>query len=201
MKTDVTEREPNGKPSRYFWFSTILYPQEDDNHKMILDTMQEAPSLYQHLMYICHDRDRWTEDSLDHKKGDLKKAHTHVLRRHPRQTTENAVIREFGGDLNKVVGVSSPEAMLTYFLHINYLSRKEGKEVYQIDEIQGDLPTVTKLVGHNDNFAQLGDVTAMICGSKYGMMSELISQIQQMDERTASSYLDTIKTYQSTGIK
>lgn len=196
MKTDVTEREPSGRPSRSYWFCTILYP-DCPEHMLILDVMKENPALYQHLMFILHDRDLYSEDTEDHKVGEVKKAHYHCLWRHPRPTTENAVIKEFGGYLNKVIGVSSPEATLLYFLHRNFLSRMQHKVEYSVEEIQGDLPEVTKLVGHNDNFVQLGDLTSMICGSKYGMMSELMSQIQQMDERTASSYLDTIKTYQS----
>lgn len=61
-------------------YSFVSYPESSDIKK-ICDAIQGAGGEY---AYILHDKDTWDSDGKDHqgnehKSGDLKKAHYHIL--------------------------------------------------------------------------------------------------------------------------
>lgn len=198
-KTDTNpkERENNGRCQRYSWFSVVLYPDCDTNHNLLMETMIENPQLYQHLVWIDHDRDLYIDDIEDHKKGEVKKKHRHVLFRHPRQSTENSVIAEFCGVVNVVQGVFSPEATLTYYLHKTFKAKLEGKVPYDESELQGDISFALHVLAQNTNFIQLRDIVQIVINSRSGSMAELLLTISEMPSDAQESFYNVIKQNQS----
>lgn len=54
----------------------VLYPDaENYNAKKVINYLMENYD----TCYVLHDKDKWEEDGADHKKGDKKKKHFHIV--------------------------------------------------------------------------------------------------------------------------
>lgn len=114
----------------------VIYPQEDETHKKALEKIQRN---YSHA-FICHDFDTYDDDVVDdagvivHKKGELKKAHTHVIVQLPHARYRNAFCKNIdilpNYDLNDTLHHG-----LLYLIHYEDINKYQ----YNLDEVQGNL--------------------------------------------------------------
>lgn len=199
----TTTREPNGKASRSFWFSCILYPLENEAHAEILEHVQETPALFTKYLWINHDRDVYTEDvdcadGTTHVKGELKKPHVHLMFRMNKQSTINGIIKYFAGDLSHVEIVDNEFGQAEYFIHAGYSAKKAGKVPYGIDELHGDRALISKLLKQNSHFVQLRDVFAKLNSTEYGSIAELIGYVSiNCSEAEQDEFYEVLKSNQS----
>ncbi len=102
----------------------VLYPQEDNSHKLALDYIISHYS----YAYIKHDR-----DILD--DGSLKKEHVHVVIKFNNYRWRNAIAEELKITPNYLEKCRNLENALKYLIHFN----NEDKAQYDISEVNGDL--------------------------------------------------------------
>lgn len=110
-------------------YATVVYIESaPENWKKILDeTMIEA------LISPLHDKDVYEEDTEDHKKGDLKKPHYHVMLSFPGKKnpeTVKEIVKTFGGVGLEIV--QSKLGMARYLCHIG----KKDKAQYDIGDVE-----------------------------------------------------------------
>lgn len=154
---------------RSFWF--VIYPNEDANHKKMLDYLL-AKERFQ-VFYIEHNRCFYTANSKAVKDGKAKvgdpiKPHTHVFVKFKRPTermSPTAFGKWFAGwiNVNEPKGATSADACAEYFMHENPASLVEGKTKYAFNEIKGDEDFISKLIiGQNAHFVQWQALLPMI---------------------------------------
>lgn len=109
-------------------YATIVYPESaPEGWKEILDSMHiEA------FISPLHDKDKYDKDTEEHKKGELKKPHYHVMlmfggKKSP--DTVKQIINDFGGVGMEVV--KNTKGMARYLCH---LDNKE-KAQYSIEDV------------------------------------------------------------------
>lgn len=110
----------------------LLYP-ENAEHLQAIEKLQKT---YDYAM-ILHNRDTWTEDSEEHKKGDLKKEHYHVIIRTQQATWSTAIAKDLGIADNYIEKVNRLDNALQYLIHYN----DTDKAQYTVDEVTGNLKT------------------------------------------------------------
>lgn len=137
------------------WFGMILYP-DDPDHVWMLNYLEDKAYVFQYA-YILHDRDVWEDDGHDHKKGDLKKPHYHVIYKLKTRSTASAQTKFWLGVHNEAV--SNPESYLMYMLHATPESRH--KTPYSRDELKGVKSVLDMVTEENSNFVQLREFARM----------------------------------------
>lgn len=117
-------------------FTIVLYP-EDETHIKALKTIEKQFN----YAYILHDKDIWEKDQInektgqmEHKKGDKKKEHYHVL-----ITFENArsekTIQEIIENEKIHIEKSSFYEMARYLIHLD----NPNKYQYKIQDIKTNI--------------------------------------------------------------
>lgn len=121
-------------------FVFVLYPDaENYDCKKVLEYMQ---SNYE-CAYILHDKDKWThedeEQNADHKEGELKKPHYHVVLRwvgkSPRYRGGIAKEMNIPKESIEPIIAEDCDGALLYLVH----SGEKDKHEYSIDEVKGSL--------------------------------------------------------------
>lgn len=110
----------------------LLYP-DNEQHVNALDTIIKT---YDHCG-ILHDRDVWADDSDDHKQGESKKLHHHVIIRTKNATWNTALASDLGIDVKFIEQVKNTDNALQYLIHYN----DTDKTQYSIDEVYGSMRT------------------------------------------------------------
>lgn len=101
-------------------FCTLLYP-DDSTHKQALEIIKSNFD----YAYILHDKDVYDEDiendTGEHKKGDLKKRHWHVVFSNcsGNARTNKSIAKELGLDLNYIQQCRNLDNALLYLIHYN----------------------------------------------------------------------------------
>lgn len=113
----------------------LLYP-DNEAHVEALDRISKS---YDYAA-ILHDKDIWTaEDEAknpEHKAGELKKPHYHVVVRTGNNATWNtALCKELGIDLKFCEQVKVLERALQYLIHYN----DSDKAQYEVDAVFGSM--------------------------------------------------------------
>lgn len=179
---------PKGDNKQHRNFGVILYP-DCMEHMNMLDYLRNHEYLFQ-IVYILHDRDVWDDDGEDHKKGDPKKPHYHVLIHKKNSCTLSAFLKFFRVWINYAEVISSYESQICYFLHDTPDSMH--KTPYSPEELKGDKKLIRSAV-QSSNFVQLRELVNEVATTDGSMMSLLKFALQSDDE----TYLDCIKQYQS----
>lgn len=109
-------------------FCVVLYP-EDPTHAACIEKLKSGGY---NFAAILHDLDVW-EDG-DHK-GDLKKAHWHVVLRYKNAVWNTAVAKDLGIEANYLEACKSVDASLLYLVHYGY----EEKHQYDHEAVFGPL--------------------------------------------------------------
>lgn len=109
-------------------FSMVLYPYEDDKHQNVLDYITSNFE----FAYIEHNFDKYEEDTEEHKKGDFKKAHIHVIIYFKNARTVKSVSEELGLEH---VETCNFYAYSRYLTHLGY----PNKYQYNPNEIKTNM--------------------------------------------------------------
>ena len=114
----------------------LLYPDNVQH----MEAMQKISKSYD-FGAILHDKDYWTEEdekkNPEHKKGDLKKEHFHVIIRTQNATWNTALCKELGIEEKFCEQAKNIDNALQYLIHYN----DTDKATYAIDEVFGSLKT------------------------------------------------------------
>lgn len=114
----------------------LLYP-DNESHVEVLSKITKS---YDYAG-ITHDRDTWTADdekkNPQHKQGELKKEHIHIVLRTPNATWNTAICKELGLEEKFCEQVKNIDRALQYLLHYN----EPDKTQYSIDDVYGGLRT------------------------------------------------------------
>lgn len=198
MKTATTPSPPRPKRYRAFWF--VLYPNEDINHKKMLDYLLNKERFQ--VFYIEHNRCKVTANSKLVKEGkanvgDPIKPHTHVFvkfKNGREQMSVETFSKWFDGWINpnEPRGASSADSCAEYFLHENPSSINEGKVAYNFNEIKGDEDFIGKLVlGQNTHFVQWQSILPML--RKGYTIADIMDKCFSMDNDVESKrFMDFI---------
>lgn len=164
---EAIERQ-KARNGRVFTFE--VYP-DTKNEGMLyaLEYVQDQEGrLFPAIAYILHDKDVWEEDGegnelqddgtfikVEHKKGDLKKPHYHVVIK-MRNTTSETSMEKFFCNAVKVFKVESIDSYLQYLLHRTPESRH--KYQYPDEALYCTKSLRTKVLGKKTNFVQFGEL-------------------------------------------
>ena len=112
----------------------LLYP-DNESH---VDVLSKITKSYDYAG-ITHDRDTWTEEdekkNPEHKAGDLKKEHIHIVLRTPNATWNTAICKELGLEEKFCEQVKNIDRALQYLLHYN----EPDKTQYSLEDVYGGL--------------------------------------------------------------
>ena len=112
----------------------LLYP-DNESHVEVLSKITKS---YDYAG-ITHDRDYWTAEdekkNPEHKQGELKKEHIHIVLRTPNATWNTAICKELGLEEKFCEQVKNIDRALQYLLHYN----EPDKTQYHIDDVYGSL--------------------------------------------------------------
>lgn len=112
-------------------FNLLLYPDDPTHNFLILQLMAGNYD----CAYCLHDKDTYLFDTGEHKAGELKKAHYHVVIEFPNKKYLNALAEELGIEKNYIQKTDSFKGSLKYLIHYG----DETKYQYDFDEVQGSL--------------------------------------------------------------
>lgn len=141
-KADSHESEVTKFKSRTLML--MLYPDNPDHVKAVSE-IRDADIAY---AIVLHDRDTWSADdeveNPEHKSGDLKKAHWHIVLRFSNPCWNTSVCTRFGIEDRFCKKAESCDEALEYLIHKNH----PDKFQYHIDDVTGDLASrLAMLIG------------------------------------------------------
>lgn len=112
----------------------LLYP-DNENHVEVLAKISKT---YDYAG-ISHDRDYWTEKdekkNPEHKAGELKKEHIHIVLRTPNATWNTAICKDLGLEEKFCEKVDNFDKALQYLIHYN----EPDKFQYSVEDVYGGL--------------------------------------------------------------
>lgn len=112
----------------------LLYP-DNESHVNALDIISKS---YDYAA-ITHDRDTWTAEdekkNAEHKAGELKKAHIHVVLRSRNAIWNSALCKELGIEDKFCEQAKNIDRALQYLIHYN----DTDKTQYSIDSVSGSM--------------------------------------------------------------
>lgn len=112
----------------------LLYP-DNESHLEVLDKIAKS---YDYAG-IKHDRDTWTEEdeksNPEHKAGELKKEHFHIVLRTSNATWNTALCKDLGLEERFCEQAKNVENALQYLIHYN----DTDKAKYETDEVFGNM--------------------------------------------------------------
>lgn len=112
----------------------LLYP-DDPTH---MEAMEKIEKSYDYAA-ILHNKDTWTADdearNPEHKEGEYKKEHFHVVLRFKQAVWSSAICKELGIEHNYIEDVKRFDNAMLYLVHYN----DQDKAQYDISEVFGNL--------------------------------------------------------------
>lgn len=141
----------------------LLYP-DDPTHVQALESIREQFN----YVGILHDKDTWTEDEVkdkpDHKPGDLKKAHYHLILKFTQARWNTALATELGIGINYFEQCRNWEYAAPYLVHDGL----NDKFQYDTSELEGPLvPAVMKLLADKDENSRVIELMKLIQSMGY----------------------------------
>lgn len=101
-------------------FALELYP-EDNTHVEKLEYIKK----YFDYAYILHDKDKWEEDTEEHKAGEIKKPHWHVIIAFKNARSVDSIKKEL-----ELAHVET----CNFYAYTRYLIHKDQHQKYQYSE-------------------------------------------------------------------
>lgn len=126
---------PNGKDKsdvseiRSRLYRVLLYP---DNPEHMLAIMQLQSSDF-NAVGIKHDKDVYTEDTDEHKAGELEKEHFHFVVKFKNARYLSAVAKSLGLEERFIQTAKSYKGSVEYLLHLNHPEKYQ----YDVSELVG----------------------------------------------------------------
>lgn len=112
-------------------FNLLLYPDDPTHNFVILQLLSGEFN----CAYCLHDKDTYAVDVGEHKAGELKKKHYHVVIEFLNPRYLKAVADDLGIEKNYIQKTDSFKNSLMYLIHYG----DENKYQYNFDEVQGSL--------------------------------------------------------------
>lgn len=110
-------------------FSLVLYPYEDEKDMETLNYIKK----YFEYAYIEHNYDVWEEDTEEHKRGEVKKAHIHVIIYFKNARSMESIKKEL--NINYIESCNF-YAYARYLIHLGYPSKYQ----YSSNDIVTNIP-------------------------------------------------------------
>lgn len=139
-------------------YVAVLYP-EDPTHAAAIEKLKSGGYDF---AAILHDSDVYESDGADHKKGDLKKPHWHVvIRFSPNAVWSTAVAQDLGIEHNYLEKCRNLNKALLYLVH------KDNPDKYQYDlgDVFGSQSLITvlsKLLSEEDEGLRVLSIVKMV---------------------------------------
>lgn len=119
-------------------YVAVLYP-EDPTHVAAMEKLESGGYDY---AAILHDSDVYEKDGEDHKKGDLKKPHWHVvIRFSPNAVWNTSVAKDLGIEPNYLEKCRNLNKALLYLVHKDH----PDKFQYDLEVVFGSKPLLEML--------------------------------------------------------
>lgn len=189
IETEKVEKKKGNDKSQYY--ALMLYPDEDEKHQLLFNYILTEKNIFPRVMYITHDRDIYLEDVTDafgvvHNKGDLKKAHTHVLFKFHKRIRLNGLLKHFAGQISFVEPIEDYVVYAHYLLHRTLQAIVDGKPKYELFEIYGDKEFIDEVFIQNTNTAQFINILRTV-KSKSNMF-DVFEEFEKMNDVQAIIY-------------
>lgn len=165
------------RASRSMYFTYVLYPQEDIEHKLLLDFITTHYS----YAFIKH----------PHEYDSDPKEHIHIIFKLGQQSTVNGVNKFFGSDYVKIV--ENLQSAMQYLVHDTpscireVLQGNTEKRQFPVANIVTNSPKWLSLISQNSNYAQLEKLMDAV---NYGF--SLWEAIQDLPLNERASTLDYV---------
>lgn len=123
-------------------FTFIKYPSSMDvSINEFIENFKKAFPI-DYIACILHDKDIYTEDTEEHKKGDIKKTHYHFYVEFHKHQRTSSVCKFIYGEFDKenfahtpLFKVENTSSLIKYFLHITEQAQKQHKHEYDRNDI------------------------------------------------------------------
>lgn len=148
----------------------LLYP-EDETHAAALELIRQSFN----YVGILHDKDTWTEEdeqqNPDHKAGELKKPHYHIILKFTQARWNTAIAEDLGIAPNYLEQCRSFDSAAVYLVHDGL----SDKYQYDSEALEGPLvPAVMKLLAPADENGRVLELMKLIDSMGYITYRQLI---------------------------
>lgn len=169
---------PNGKSKgdvseiRSRVFRVLLYP---DNPEHMLAIMELQSSDYP-AVGIKHDKDVYTEDTDDHKAGEIEKEHFHFVLKFKNARYLTAVAKSLGIEERFIQTAKSYKGSVEYLLHINHpekfqydttelLGFAKAEALRVLDDTPEDVKVlkIMDFISHYNGYLDVNRLTLFCC--------------------------------------
>lgn len=194
------------------YFACILYP-DDPHHQMILDYMRANDILYPNLVYILHDKDYDSRETLhdclvsnDYEVLVLAKPHYHVFVETVKEITASGFCKRFVVDnrayLHHVEIVRDPVAYIQYMIHADFESANDPyKYNYSVDALQGSVKWISKACERNNIASNWANLKAMYDFIRDNGLSRFLENAQELTPKQSEKLWDIYRCNQSLALK
>lgn len=139
-------------------YVAVLYP-EDPTHVLAMEKLEAGGYDY---AAILHDSDVYESDGEDHKAGELKKPHWHVvIRFSPNALWNTAVAKDLGIEPNYLEKCRNLNKALLYLVHRDHLDKFQ----YDLDKVFGSqsmISVLSKLLTEEDEGLRVLSIVKMV---------------------------------------
>lgn len=125
------------QPTRSQYFAMVLYPDENELHKGVINYIVERPELFEYVL-VTHEPE---------EEG--KKKHVHLMYKLPAPSYPKSQLKFWAGMIDYIEPVRDYLAYARYMIHDSPSSILSGKKHYSVNDVQGTEKFKQKLFGKN----------------------------------------------------
>lgn len=159
----------------------VLYPDENEIHKGVINYIAERPELFEYVLVI-HEPE---------EEG--KKKHVHLMYKLPTCSYPKSQLKFWAGMIDYIEPVRDYIAYARYMIHDSPSAITEGKKHYSIADVQGTDKFKQKLFGNKvilQNLENILDLVHYSSGSMFVVLREVLSSCN------SDSLLSALTQYQ-----
>lgn len=167
--------------TRSQYFAMVLYPDENEIHKGVINYIAERPELFEYVLVI-HEPE---------EEG--KKKHVHLMYKLPTCSYPKSQLKFWAGMIDYIEPVRDYIAYARYMIHDSPSAITEGKKHYSIADVQGTDKFKQKLFGNKvilQNLENILDLVHYSSGSMFVVLREVLSSCN------SDSLLSALTQYQ-----
>lgn len=167
--------------TRSQYFAMVLYPDENEIHKGVINYIVERPELFEYVLVI-HEPE---------EEG--KKKHVHLMYKLPSSSYPKSQLKFWAGMIDYIEPVRDYIAYARYMIHDSPSAIIEGKKHYSIADVQGTDKLKQKLFGNkviSQNLDNILDLVHYSSGSLFVVLREVLSSCN------SDSLLSVLTQYQ-----
>lgn len=167
--------------TRSQYFAMVLYPDENEIHKGVINYIAERPELFEYVLVI-HEPE---------EEG--KKKHVHLMYKLPVCSYPKSQLKFWAGMIDYIEPVRDYIAYARYMIHDSPSAITEGKKHYSIADVQGTDKFKQKLFGNKvilQNLDNILDLVHYTSGSMFLVLREVLSSCN------SDSLLSALTQYQ-----